>query len=60
MAASNKKLPYLCYRIAQNSGGENEGEKVWRISNFQLLARKTLANARSCSIGWEGGGGGGW
>ena len=34
------------YRIAQNSGGE----KLWRINNFQLLARKTLANARFFSI----------
>ena len=36
------------YCIAQNSGGE----KLWRINNFQLLARKTLANARSFSIDW--------
>ena len=34
------------YRIAQNSGGE----KLWRINNFQLLARKTLVNARSFNI----------
>jgi len=30
------------YRIAQNSGGE----KLWRISDFKVLAKKTLANAR--------------
>jgi len=36
------------YRIAQNSGGE----KLWRISDFKVLARKTLANARdTCIIG---------
>ena len=39
----------IIYRIAQNSGGE---KLWWQISNFQRLPRKTLANARSCSIGW--------
>jgi len=30
------------YRIAQNS----DGEKLWRISDFKVLARKTLANVQ--------------
>jgi len=30
------------YRIAQNSGGV----KLWQISDFKVLARKTLANAQ--------------
>jgi len=30
------------YHIAQNSGGV----KLWRISDFKVLARKTLANAQ--------------
>jgi len=30
------------YRIAQNSGGE----KLWQISDFTVLVRKTLANAQ--------------
>ena len=47
-ALFNLCMYIVTYRIAKNSGGE----KLWRISNFQLLARKTLANARSCSIGW--------
>jgi len=29
------------YHIAQNCGGG----KLWRISDFKVLARKTLANA---------------
>jgi len=30
------------YHIVQNSGGV----KLWQISDFKVLARKTLANAR--------------
>jgi len=30
------------YHIVQNSGGKN----LWRISNFKVLTRKTLANAQ--------------
>jgi len=33
----------LNYCIAQNSGGE----KLWQISDFKVLARKTWANARN-------------
>jgi len=36
------------YRIAQNSGGV----KLWRISDFKVLARKTLANAQHLYY-WE-------
>jgi len=36
--------PYVLleYHIAQNSGGV----KLWQISDFKVLARKTLANAQ--------------
>jgi len=38
----NSKITHLNkYRIAQNSGGE----KLWRISDFKVLTRKTLVNA---------------
>jgi len=32
----------MIYHIVQNSSGE----KLWRISDFKVLARKTLANAQ--------------
>ena len=38
---------YVCmYRIAQNSGGV----KLWRISNYKVLARKTLANLQYLNV----------
>ena len=37
----NDMIIIMIYRIAQNSGRE----KLWRISDFKVLARKTLANA---------------
>jgi len=35
------QLRYI-YRIVQNSGGK----KLWQISDFKILARKTLVNAQ--------------
>jgi len=37
------------YRITQNSGGE----KLGQISDFKVLVRKTLANARNLYYWWE-------
>jgi len=34
--------PLIKYHMVQNSGGV----KLWRISDFEVLARKTLANAQ--------------
>jgi len=39
--ANYTPIDKLNYHIAQNSGGE----KLWQISHFKVLARKTLANA---------------
>ena len=36
----------LSYRIAQNSGGV----KLWRISNYKVLAEKTLANLQYLNV----------
>ena len=40
LTAKSAIFKSLVYRIAQNSGGA----KLWRISNYKVLARKTLAN----------------
>jgi len=42
ISVSRVKILFGNYRIEQNSGGV----KLWWISDFKVLARKTLANAQ--------------